>query len=85
MPKVPSKATLKILERAFAAEIEGRLPFQCRSKLAKELVESGHLQEMVRRFGTGALAVKVAGYSLTHLGRILYCETCGPILEDDGQ
>ncbi len=81
-----NKAGLKVLEQAFAAEIEDRLPFQSRSALAHKLAADGYLQPMEinyrpDRFG----AVVVKGWQLTHLGRITYCETCKDEPEPQGQ
>lgn len=72
-----TKAELKMLERAFAAEIEDRLPFQSRSQLAFDLAAEGLLQPMqvdfkADRFGP----IVVKGWQLTHLGRMTYCVSC---------
>lgn len=67
-----NKRQLNALERVFTAEISGLLPFQSRAKLFRELCESGHLETMTVVI-RGAV---VRGYSLTHRGRIAYCETC---------
>lgn len=67
-----NKKDLTMLEKVFAAEIEGRLPFQTRSKVAEELANEGFLQVGTRNFGR----VEVSGYYLTHAGRIAYCTSC---------
>jgi hypothetical protein len=72
-----TKATLNALERIFAAEIEGRLPFQSKAKIFERLCDDGLVAPMERRFGGdrfGAIVVK--GYELTHVGRLLYCSSC---------
>ena len=67
-----TKAKLAILEKAFGAEVENRLPFQSKSKLATSLWADGYLKSMTVHFGN----VSVEGWQLTHLGRYTYCETC---------
>ena len=75
-----NKKSLRILEQAFEAEIEGAIGgrpriFQTKSKTAQELVTSGHLEEDSFTL-PGRFPVVVKGYVLTHLGRIEYCSTC---------
>lgn len=67
---------LKALEKVFAAEIENRLPFQSRAKIFADLCADGYLAKIETTYGSGWLAVKVAGYTLTHAGRIEYCLSC---------
>lgn len=67
-----NKAELKILEEAFWAEVENRLPFQTKSKLASDLRDRGFLQD--DKIVRGTLTVR--GYCLTHAGRIVYCASC---------
>lgn len=72
-----TKAEMKMLERAFAAEVENRLPFQSRSEIAHRLARDGYLQPMAveypaDRFGS----ITVRGWQLTHLGRLTYCMSC---------
>lgn len=69
--------SLKILEQVFEAEIDGALSrgprlYQTKSKVAKQLVESGHLAEETIIL-TGGIPIHVTGYVLTHLGRMEYC------------
>lgn len=71
-----AKATLSALEKVFAAEIEGRLPFQSKAKIFKQLCDEGMLAPMEHQFGTGAFAINIVGYELTHEGRFLYCSSC---------
>ena len=70
------KSEVNALGRMFAAEIEGRLPFQSKAKIFRDLVEAGLASPVDRFFGSGAFTVRVSGYELTHAGRIAYCETC---------
>ncbi|MBC2659791.1 hypothetical protein H7A76_30525 [Pseudomonas sp. MSSRFD41] len=67
-----AKSVFNMLEKVFSAEIEGRLPFQTKSKLAKEMEEFGYLEFGSERMGI----VTVSGYYLTHAGRLAYCEQC---------
>lgn len=71
-----TKAELTALEKVFAAEIGGRLPFQSKAKIFSRLRDEGYLEPMERNYGTGWSAVIVTGYQLTHLGRLTYCATC---------
>jgi len=74
-----SRKVLDALERVFAAEIDGRLPFQSKARIYKELCDDGMVQPMERTFGHGWSAATVRGYELTQAGRMLYCASC-----DDG-
>src|SRR6266403_549672 len=76
-PKTTNKKTLAALEKVFAAEIAGRLPFQSKAKVFRELRDAGLLTPMERTFGSGWSAITVSGYELTHAGRITYCASCG--------
>jgi hypothetical protein len=71
-----TKATFNALERVFAAEIEGRLPYQSKAKIYQALCDDGLVAPMQRRFGSDRFAVTVTGWELTHAGRILYCLEC---------
>lgn len=71
-----TKAELAALGKVFAAEINGRLPFQSKAKIFSYLQNDGLLEPMTRHFGAGRFAVTVTGYQLTHAGRIAYCESC---------
>lgn len=78
-----TKADLKMLERIFEAEIYGRLPFQSKSKQMERLAEEGLVEPMTRAFGKDRFgAIHVSGWALTHAGRFLYCESCGPLQEN---
>jgi hypothetical protein len=67
---------MKALEKVFAAEIEGRLPFQSKAKIFQSLCDDGLIQPMERRFGADRFAVTINGWQLTHSGRIEYCSKC---------
>lgn len=71
-----TKAELNALEKVFAAEIEGRLPFQSKARVFRQLEEDGLLEPMVRIVGNDRFRVTVTGYQLTHAGRFLYCSSC---------
>jgi len=71
-----TKAEINALEKIFAAEIDGRLPFQSRAKIYQALVDQGLVAPMEWRVGTGPFACTVKGYQLTHAGRFLYCDQC---------
>lgn len=77
-----NKKQLAMLEKAFEVEIENALSqsslppiMQTKSKVAAELVASGHLQEVEHMLG-GGFPVVIRGYMLTELGRLAYCVSC---------
>lgn len=71
----PTKAELRLLERAFACEISGRT-FQPRpSKVLTRLAEVGAVERFDRVL-RGTWPRRIEGYELTHRGRIAYCESC---------
>ena len=65
----PSKKVLTALERVFAAEIDGMLPFQSKAAVFKDLLAEGLVERCSRRFGSGWSALVVSGYEMTHAGR----------------
>lgn len=71
-----TKKTLNALERVFVAEIDGRLPFQSKAKVFRELCDADLLAPMSKVYGGSPFPVTVSGYELTHRGRILYCQQC---------
>lgn len=75
MSDILTKAKLRALERVFAAEVDGRLPFQSKAKIFRELCESGMVEPMEWKL-VGRFPVTVSGYQLTHAGRIAYCCSC---------
>lgn len=70
-----TKRHLNILERAFAAEIEGRR-YQTQAKAAQELVEMGMLVPRAETSLTPLGPMTCEWLDLTHLGRMTYCESC---------
>lgn len=76
-PKTRSpKKVLNALEKVFAAEINGRLPFQSKASIYRDLLAAGLVASMRTTLGKGWSAVTVSGYGLTHAGRLLYCLDC---------
>lgn len=69
------KSELAMLEKVFAAEIAGSLPFQTKGQVATELCESGHLEHGVDVIH----GVRVEGYWLSELGRMVYCQSCADV------
>lgn len=67
---------IKALEKVFAAEVDGRLPFQSRAKIYDTLNAEGLVARMERKFGSDRFAVVVTGWELTHAGRLMYCMSC---------
>jgi hypothetical protein len=75
--EMSGKKTIQALERVFAAEIEGRLPYQSTAKIYAVLHEEGLVEPMERNFGVDRLGtMTVPGWQLTHAGRFLYCSSC---------
>lgn len=71
-----TKKILSALGRVFAAEVEGRLPFQSQAAIYSQLCEEGLIAPMKREFGGDRFgAITVTGYELTHAGRIIYCSS----------
>ena len=72
---------LKLLERAYAAEINaafsgnGLHMMQTKAALAETLVEEGYLAKC-KATVSGAT---FEGYELTHVGRMAYCMECGQV------
>ena len=63
---------MKMLERVFGAEIEGRM-FQSKSKILNDLRERNLVCPEIRAIGPPPI-VTYSGWIPTHLGRITYCE-----------
>jgi len=72
-----TKADLAVLGRVFAAEVNGLLPAQMKSKRATALAERGYLVPDERVFG-GRFPLRVTGYALSHAGRLAYCMSQEP-------
>lgn len=75
----------QLLERLFAAEVEHGLGLrrapqvQSGSLAAQRLAASGMVEATYLVIGRDAIGPIVAtGWTLTHRGRIAYCETCEP-------
>ena len=67
----------QMLERLFAAEIEGRLPFQSKAAMLKRLEAKGLVQRMKREFPPDRFGpIVVEGWCLTLLGNMTYCMSC---------
>jgi hypothetical protein len=73
-----TKAELAALEKVFAREIKGNLPFQSKAKIFAKLAEKGMIEPMVRefrgdRFGScrveGWLIVSFRSADLLHVMR----------------
>ena len=76
-----TKNEMKLLERAYAAEIDAALSggphvMQTRSKLAAKLVTDGLLQEATCTIKAWPFPTSVVGYELTQAGRMAYCASC---------
>jgi hypothetical protein len=68
-----TKAELRVLEQAFAAETLGRR-YQSKVKLARSLVDRGYLADAQEV--TGLFRCK--WLELTYAGRFAYCQSCEP-------
>ncbi len=78
-----TKPQLRILERVFTAEIEGRLPFQFPGRvpaLVAGLVEDQFLAEVEKT--SGYPPMKISGYVLTPRGHLYYCQSCKDVPEE---
>lgn len=69
-----TKRDIRFLERLFAAEVEGRLPFQSRAVAMIERLQEDQLIEPMEVVLPGRFPVTVRGWALTHRGRITYGE-----------
>lgn len=69
--KAITRRELAALEKVFAAEIDGLLPFQAQAKVYSDLCSMGLLQPMLGTFRS----VTISGYQLTHAGRYAYCSS----------
>lgn len=58
-----------MLKNVWMAEVEDRLPYQTKSKVAQNLAQENMLQVDT----TVISGVTVEGYGLTHAGRLYYC------------
>lgn len=72
-----TKSDLRILEKVFEAEINGRLPYQSKSKKMAELESKGLVEPMTRTFGQDRFgAITASGWRLTLAGNFAYCDSC---------
>jgi len=73
-----TKKDLRLLEKVFATEVNGCLPFQSKSKQYERLEQEGYVEhvEEVRHFRDGLPPMIIEGWVLTHLGRMTYCQSC---------
>lgn len=70
------KKHLNALGNVFDAEVHGRLPFQSRAAVYKELASNDNQYLEWQSLPLAGL-YRVSGYILTHRGRIAYCQACG--------
>lgn len=77
MPKTYATLTKRFaaaLGKVFSAEIGGGLQLhQSKAKVFREMADDGLVVEETVTLG-GRFPVAVTGWSLTHRGRLLYCE-----------
>lgn len=66
---------LRTLEAMFAAEVEGRLPYQTKSKLVRKLADEGYCEPMEITL-PGRFPVVLTGWRLTLRGHTTYCYNC---------
>lgn len=73
-----TKKHLSILEKIFAAEIQGTLCQLRKSKGVQFLLDDGCIlkAEMELPAGRFPVKLKISGYVLTDRGRIIFCESC---------
>lgn len=77
MKMLPTKSDLRVLEKVFEAEINGRLPYQSKSKKMVELESKGLVEPMTRTFGQDRFGtITASGWCLSDLGRFEYCDSC---------
>lgn len=75
--KLLTKPVRRFLEAAFAAEICGALPYQCRESAAvRRALDEDLIDRVEYLMGSGPFKARVKGFELTHRGRLLYCESC---------
>ena len=67
-----NKSEIKMLQKAFEAEIDGRF-LQSKSKVAKKLCDDGFLKEYEVSYGQGWSKVYCSGYLLTVTGYAVAC------------
>jgi hypothetical protein len=78
-----SNRELKMLERMFEDEVMGHWPFQTKAKIIYRLEERGMVCGLERHYPPDRFGpIVVSGWSLTHLGRYLYCQWASLHAED---
>jgi hypothetical protein len=75
---------IRLLERLFECEISGQM-YQSKSKKLTELMDDGMVQPREELFPSALGKIQCAGWELTNLGRITYCEWAAtqPMPEDE--
>ena len=69
-----TNAQYKLLEKVFAAEIEGRI-HPSKDKRYKVLEAEGCVEHVFHQVGKDRFGpIVVTGWALTHKGRIIYCQ-----------
>lgn len=76
MTEMLTKGRKSALEKVWAAEVEGRLPFPSNARIYLKLRDEGLVEPMetVHRDRFGSMTFR--GWQLTHAGRFLYCASC---------
>ena len=93
-----NKKQLDILEKAFSAQIDSAIKpdfssaqnnlygiIQTKSKVAKELADSGYLEYVKIDLPGGCFPIIIRGYALTIKGNLAYCESDRCKLDEDKQ
>jgi hypothetical protein len=71
-----TKKEFKVLEKVFAAEIDGKL-YQGKCKTVKKLKKDGYVIEEEKILGRDRFGlIKVKGYRTTLKGHFYYCTNC---------
>lgn len=76
-----SKKDFLLLEKVFAAELSGHLPFQSRSKQYDRLQKEGYVNRHKVTL-RGGFPVMIEGWILTLLGHYVYCSNCEEQIEN---
>jgi hypothetical protein len=72
-----NKRDLKRLEKIWISEIDGHMwQPSGREKWLQTFVNDGLIEPVVETFRTPLGPMVCKGFGLTHLGRILYCQSC---------
>lgn len=76
------KADLAILEKVFAAEIEGKPLMKSKSKRIFDLEKQGMVKRVLVKVQMRN-TVYVEGWELTHIGRFTFCDSCKDFKEPE--